>query len=242
MQPVAIHIAKAGKLFTLFCSLAMALMLSSGCGDQAKSRPSATLSKPDQTDQENRPAAATSRTDETRHLTAAAVAPSTADKRQTSGAPNDAGIGGSDSYRIASGIWVSDSQDPGKALAFPEEVSIRCVREEQICHVSTVQLIQVENGTSGRITIYPPDNEDYAVKSWDERSLLASYSITIPISTEHCHESILAMNFQSKTVTLTDIPNHEKGCEAITETNSYRLARGEYYIDVKPGQTIKPTN
>jgi hypothetical protein len=145
-------------------------------------------------------------------------------------------IGGSDSYRIASGIWSPDSQEPGKALAFPEEVSIRCVRSEQTCHVATVELIQVENGTSGRITIYPPDNEDYTVESWDSRALMASYSITIPISPEHCHESILAMNFQSKTVSLTDIPTHEKGCEAYQETNSYRLSEGEYYIEVKPGQ------
>ena len=73
--------------------------------------------------------------------------------------------------------------------------------------MSAVQLIQVENGTSGRITIYPPDNEDYTVDSWDSRALMASYSITIPISPEHCHQSILAMNFQSNTVRLDGHPD-----------------------------------
>lgn len=52
-----------------------------------------------------------------------------------------------------------------------------------------------------------------------------------------CHH-VLTMTFDSGAVSSADIPTHEKGCEAFPETNSYRLARGNYYVDTSPANDM----
>jgi hypothetical protein len=153
-------------------------------------------------------------------------------------APKDADVLGDDYNRNTSGIWIP--YDPSKSWRMPEEVSIACVRSEQVCHVYTVRLFQVENENSGRVSVGAPDATDYAVQSWDARALSATVRNDYSGINGNCFTSLLTMNFKSKTVvTLTDIPTHEKGCEDFVGANSYRLAQGSYYVDVKSGQRIK---
>ena len=50
------------------------------------------------------------------------------------------------------------------------------------------------------------------------------------------------MSFRSGSVSTSDIPTHEKGCEMFPETDTYRLVRGQYYVDTTPGNDAeKPT-
>jgi len=43
------------------------------------------------------------------------------------------------------------------------------------------------------------------------------------------------MDFDSGAVSVSDIPTHKKGCEMFQQTDSYRLQRGNYYVDTTPG-------
>jgi hypothetical protein len=46
------------------------------------------------------------------------------------------------------------------------------------------------------------------------------------------------MNFASGIMSVSDIPTRVKGCEMFTETNTYRLKRGNYYIDTSPDNDL----
>ena len=63
-------------------------------------------------------------------------------------------------------------------------------------------------------------------------------------ASDRCNRHVLTMTFAAGAVSTSDIPTHEKGCEPFPETNSYRLARGGYYIDTTPGndaeKPVKP--
>ena len=152
----------------------------------------------------------------------------------------DYGIIGDDQRRDISGMWVSESKDPARQLGLPEQVTIGCERSEKTCRELTVTLgvagefVDVMDGIGETI---------WQITSWDANGLLASYGpdVSGPAS-DRCHRRVLAMSFASGAVSTADIPTHETGCEAFIEANSYRLIRGNYYVDTTPANDVdKPT-
>jgi hypothetical protein len=153
----------------------------------------------------------------------------------------DTAILGDDQLRTVSGMWVPDWEDnPAKALVFPEQVKITCTHSLKTCQELKVTLGQ----TKGIISVQDIDETIWQISSWDSRGLRAAHDpdpSTVPTS-DRCHRRVLAMNFVSGAVSTSDIPTHEKGCEAFVETNSYRLAKGNYYVDTTPANDVdKPT-
>lgn len=149
-------------------------------------------------------------------------------------------IAGDGQWRAVSGMWVPESKDPTKALIFPEQVKITCTRSAKTCQELKVTLEPI----SGVVFIEDIDETIWPISSWDSNGLLASYGPDVSASgvSDRCHRHVLAMSFVSGAVSTSDIPTHEKGCEVFTETDSYRLARGNYYIDTTPGNDgDKPT-
>jgi hypothetical protein len=134
---------------------------------------------------------------------------------------------------IVDGIWLPESNNPDDALAFPEQVRITCDQTEKVCRELKVTL----SGLWGRLTIVGPDETDWPISSWDARGLFATYGPSAHgNASDKCHRHVLSMTFGSGAVSTSDIPTHEKGCEIFLKTNSYRLARGNYWIDTSPGK------
>jgi hypothetical protein len=134
---------------------------------------------------------------------------------------------------IVDGMWVPESKDPAKEIVFPEQVEIICTHSEMACEEMKVTL----GPMTGVVFIDSIDQTIWPITSWDERGLLASYGpeVSALSASDRCHHHVLAMTFASGAVSTSDIPTHEKGCEMFTETDSYRLTRGVYYIDTSPG-------
>lgn len=149
-------------------------------------------------------------------------------------------ITGDDQWRDVDGMWVPESKEPSNALLFPEQVRITCSNSDKTCRELSVTL----GVMGGLVEIMGPDEKIWQISSWDSDGLLASYDAD-PSSKkvdERCHRHVLSMSFASGAVSTSDIPTHEKGCEAFRQTDSYRLVRGEYYVDTTPGnEGDKPT-
>ncbi|HEX5432661.1 MAG TPA: hypothetical protein VFY05_00355 [Candidatus Angelobacter sp.] len=131
-------------------------------------------------------------------------------------------IDGSGGYFSVAGIW--ESEVPGVSLMSPEQVWIECDVQEKHCRALRVSFDLDQLGVSVR----GPDETDYQVASWDDKGLFATHD---PDFMDKCHRSLLTVSFASGDVSISDVPTHEKGCEIFTDTNSYRLIRGNYYID-----------
>jgi hypothetical protein len=133
---------------------------------------------------------------------------------------------------IVDGMWVPESNDARKALVFPEQVKIICTNAEKSCE----ELKVVLEPMSG-VVFVDIDHTIWQITSWDAHGLLASYGpdISALAASDRCHRHVLAMAFASGAVSTSDIPTHEKSCEIFPETDSYRLARGGYYVDTTPG-------
>jgi hypothetical protein len=138
-----------------------------------------------------------------------------------------------DTLAIVDGMWVPESKDPKKEIVFPEQVKIICTNSEKTCEEVKVVL----GPMSGVVFIDSIDQTIWPITSWDAHGLLASYGpdVSALAASERCHRHVLAMAFASGAVSTSDIPTHEKGCEMFAETDSYRLARGVYYVDTTPG-------
>ena len=134
---------------------------------------------------------------------------------------------------IVDGMWVPESKDPAKEIVFPEQVEIICTHSEMTCEEMKVIL----GPMTGVVFIDSIDQTIWPITSWDDHGLLASYGpeISKSVASERCNRHVLAMTFASGAVSTSDIPTHEKGCEPFTETNSFRLTRGVYYVDTTPG-------
>jgi hypothetical protein len=146
-------------------------------------------------------------------------------------------IAGDNYYRGVTGIWVPESKDPAKALVFPEQVQITCTSPDKTCRELTVPL-----GVLGdMVEIMDIEEKAWQLVSWDEHGLLASYgqnTSRTAAASERCHRHVLTMTFSSGAVSTSDIPTHEKGCEEFQETDSYRLVRGNYYVDTSPANDM----
>jgi hypothetical protein len=134
---------------------------------------------------------------------------------------------------IVDGMWVPESRDPKKEMVFPEQVKIICKNSEKTCEEVKVVL----GPMSGVVFVDSIDQTIWPITSWDAHGLLASYGpdVSALAASDRCHRHVLAMTFASGAVSTSDIPTHEKGCEMFAETDSYRLARGAYYVDTTPG-------
>lgn len=146
-------------------------------------------------------------------------------------------IVGDNNFRVIDGVWVPESNDPSKAMVFPEQVKISCTNSNKTCQELKITL----GVTQGLVEVMSIDETDWPITLWDTHGLLASYGPdTSPTAaaSDRCHSHILSMTFDSGAVSISDIPTHEKGCAMFTETNSYRLARGYYYVDTSPGNDM----
>jgi len=141
----------------------------------------------------------------------------------------DHSIAGDSHSRLVSGFWVSESKDPTKTLVFPQQVRIRCMAYNKTCTETSVTIAP----TPQVVSITEIDDEDYDINRWDAHGLLASHGGDV--SASPCQRHVLTMDFDSGAVSVSDIPTRKKGCEAFTETDSYRLVRGNYYVDTSPG-------
>jgi hypothetical protein len=144
---------------------------------------------------------------------------------------------GDNDHRLISGVWVPEAKDQAKALVFPEQVNLVCSNSEKVCRELKVTLGVLE----GMISIMDIDETDWPISSWDARGLVASYApdtSATAAASDKSHHHVLTMTFDSGAVSTADIPTHEKGCEAFPDTNSYRLARGNYYVDTSPANDM----
>lgn len=144
----------------------------------------------------------------------------------------DSPITGDTNMRLVTGFWESDSDDPSKTLLFPQQVKITCTHFDKSCKELSVSLAPVV----GMVSIQEINEEEYAVDSWDGHGLVASYGGAEVYSP--CQRHVLTMDFDSGAVSVVDIPTHKKGCEALKETDSYRLIQGNYYVDTSPGNDM----
>ncbi|MGB7434589.1 MAG: hypothetical protein WBR26_09115 [Candidatus Acidiferrum sp.] len=138
---------------------------------------------------------------------------------------------------VAGGIWLSDSSDPKKALVLPQQVKILCSRSAKQCTEISVTLGPVPT----LVGIEDVDNTVYEVDKWDDHGLTASYGGD---ESSRCQRHVLTVDFDSGAVSVADIPTHKTGCDAFKETDSYKLVRGQYYVDTTPGNDLdkKGTN
>jgi hypothetical protein len=141
-----------------------------------------------------------------------------------------------DGYVNVDGMWTPESSDPKRALIFQEQVRISCDKSENVCRGLTVTLAPA----GGMVIIMGPEEKEWPIISWDARGLLASYGpeVHAAAASDRCHSHVLTMTFRSGAVSTSDIPTHEKGCEEFSETDSYRLARGQYYVDTSPANDM----
>lgn len=144
---------------------------------------------------------------------------------------------GDNELRIVGGVWLPESNDPAKALVFREQAKITCTSSDKTCRELTVPL-----GSLGDMAeIMDVEEKDWPIISWDERGLLASYGpdpSKTAAASDRRHSHILTMTFGSGAVSTSDIPTHEKRCEEFKETDSYRLVRGNYYVDTSPENNL----
>jgi len=138
----------------------------------------------------------------------------------------------SDGSLMADGLWIPELDDSAHALVFPEQTTISCDKGAKYCLEMQVVFLSVANA----ITVKGPDQTLWEIKTWDKNSLLAEYGPFPHLTnlSDKCQKHVLSIIFASQTVTTSDIPTHGQGCEAFKETNSYRLARGDYIVDTSP--------
>jgi hypothetical protein len=144
----------------------------------------------------------------------------------------DTQITGDSHYRSVEGFWVSESKDPTKTLVFPQQIRLFCTSRTVVktCSETSVTIA----ATPQMVFIQGIDDTSYDIDKWDAHGLLASYGGD-DLSESRCQRHVLTMDFDSGAVAVSDIPTRKKGCEAFTETDSYRLVRGNYYVDTSKG-------
>lgn len=144
----------------------------------------------------------------------------------------DSPVTGGNFERVVSGMWVSESKDPAKALVFPQQVKIICTNSDRMCKELSVTLAV----TPGLVSLSDIDETEYGIDTWDTHGLIASFGGEPALS--RCQRHVLTMDFDSGGVSVSDVPTRKKDCEAFTETDSYRLVRGNYYVDTSPGNDM----
>jgi hypothetical protein len=122
----------------------------------------------------------------------------------------DRPITGNSHSRAVSGVWIADSKDAEKSLVFPQQVAIDCHNykaDDKGCTEIAVSLAP----TGSSVAVHDISSQDYEIDRWDGEGLIAS-SGGDPLA--DCYRHVLTMDFQSGSVSVSDIPTHAKGCEA----------------------------
>lgn len=132
---------------------------------------------------------------------------------------------------LASGMWVAESSDPKKTLVLPQQVKIWCYKSTKQCEELSVTL----GAVPAAVTIEDVDTTTYDIDKWDEHGLTASFGGE---ETSPCQRHVLTADFDSGAVSVNDIPTRKARCEAFAETDSYKLIRGQYYVDTTPGNDL----
>jgi hypothetical protein len=145
------------------------------------------------------------------------------------GSPIDASSG----IAIAIGMWLPENPAKDPSLAEAEEVEITCTQQKGICE----QLVIPLEVTKNKVTLMGPETTLWPISAWDANEIIASYGPDPAErvgSPDRCLRHVLTMTFASGAVSATDVPTHETGCEAFSETNSSRLVYGNFYVDTSP--------
>lgn len=90
----------------------------------------------------------------------------------------------------AEGFWESTSSDKDKQLIWPIAVKLNCDREEKVCR---------EADATVELGLLKADTVEYEVSSWTDKGIIADDS-------DECNRHTLAIQFASKSVTVTDYP------------------------------------
>jgi hypothetical protein len=138
-------------------------------------------------------------------------------------------------YAGADGVWIAEPAGTENRLLQPEQVAITCTtnalypdeHRKGECSESRVTLGIMK----GIVSVMGPDQTVYEITKWDKDGLAASYTDNL---SSKCHLQILTMSFAQGRVLVSDIPTNKQGCDGFVHTNSYRLVRGQYYVDTTP--------
>ena len=88
------------------------------------------------------------------------------------------------------------------------------------------------------VEVFDPEETTYQVSKWDQNMLIASTDEPDSSATSKCHIRVVTMHFASGVVTDTDMPTHKQGCDAFKIVNTYRLKRGNYFIDLSANNDL----
>jgi hypothetical protein len=113
------------------------------------------------------------------------------------------------------GMWYATSSIKDKQLVDPIAVKIDCDREVHICR---------EFDATVSMGMLKPDSDDFRISTWDAKHLLAVDENEGKCNITHR----LVMDFDSRTVTLTDLPSQvdTAECRMYRDANSYVLHDG----------------
>jgi hypothetical protein len=117
------------------------------------------------------------------------------------------------------GMWYATSSIREKQLIAPIAVKIDCSRPIKICR---------EIDATIAMGILQPDTTEYVISVWNGDQLIAEDSDEGKCNITHR----LAMDFKSKTVTLTDLPSQvdTAECRMYKDANSYILHEGQVML------------
>lgn len=125
------------------------------------------------------------------------------------------------------GMWYATSSIRDKQLIAPIAVKIDCSRPVKICR---------EVDATVAMEILQPETTDYAISKWNRDQLIAEDTDEGKCDITHR----LVMDFQSQTVTLTDLPSQVDSaeCRMYKDANSYILHGGQ--VMLYPPATYDP--
>lgn len=122
-------------------------------------------------------------------------------------------------YMYVQGMWYATSSIKEKQLIAPIAVKISCYKGGNTCR---------EVDATVAMGILEPDLTDYAISAWTRRHIVAEDTDEGKCKITHR----LVVDFQSKTVTVTDLPSQvdTKECQMYRDANSYILHGGQVML------------
>ena len=134
---------------------------------------------------------------------------------------------GPSGYVVVQGMWYATSSIKEKQLIAPISVRIWCDKDEGVCR---------EIDATVAFGVLNPDLTDYAISAWTRQNIVAEDAAEGACKVTHR----LVVDFQSKTVTLTDLPSQvdTKECHMLKDANSYILHGGQ--VMLYPWATYEP--
>lgn len=123
----------------------------------------------------------------------------------------------------AQGMWYSTSSAKSEQLIAPISVKILCSRTMNTCR---------ESDATMAMGILQSDTTDYEVSLWDKDRIVAEDADEGPCRISHR----LVIDFQSRTITLTDLPSQvtSADCKYYRNAKSYILHGGQAMLIPTP--------